>query len=100
MILHLHAERLRLLCEILPNPTHAQYPQHFSFRIMADRRRLLTSEFAFPEIEQWVVEASEGTEHEEHSCVSSRGVDCGRDVGDTNVVSGTVCDVALVVAGS
>ena len=100
MILHIHAKRLCLLREIPPNPTHAQYAQHFPLRIMSERRRLLTSELALPEIEQWVVEASEGTEHEEHSCVSSRGVDCGRDVGDANVVSGTVGDVALVVAGS
>ena len=67
---------------------------------MSERRRLLASEIAFSEIEQWVVEASESTEHEEHSCISSRSIDCGRDIGDANIVSGTVGDVALVVAGS
>ena len=67
---------------------------------MAERRRLLASEIAFPEIEEWVVEASESSEHEEHGSVSGRGVNCGRDVGDANVVSGAVGDVALVVASS
>ena len=67
---------------------------------MSERRRLLASEIAFPEIEQWVVEASESTEYEEHGCVGGCGIDCGRDVGDANIVSGTVGDVALVVAGS
>ena len=67
---------------------------------MSERRRLLASEIAAPEIEQRVVEASESTEHEEHGCVGGRGVDCGGDVGDANVVSGAVGDVALVIASS
>ena len=67
---------------------------------MSERRRLLTSEITFPEIEQWVVEASESSEHEVHGCVCGGGVNCGRDVGDANVVSGAVGDVALVIAGS
>ena len=67
---------------------------------MSERRRLLASEITFPEIEQWVVEASESSEHEEHGCVGGRGINCGGDIGDANVVSGAVGDVALVIAGS
>ena len=67
---------------------------------MTERRRLLASEIALPEIEQWIVEAAESTEHEEHGCVGGRGVHCGGDVGDANVMSGAVGDVALVIAGS
>ena len=67
---------------------------------MSDRRRLLASEIAFPEIEQRVVEASEGSEHKEHGCVGGRGVNRSGDVGDANVVSSAVGDVALVIASS
>ena len=67
---------------------------------MSERRRLLASEIAPPEIEQWVVEASESTEHKEHGCVGGRGVNCGGHVGDANVMSGAVGDVALVIASS
>ena len=67
---------------------------------MSERRRLLASEIALPEIEQWVIEASEGTQHEEYGCVGGRGVNCGGDIGDANVVGSAVGDVALVIAGS
>ena len=100
VILHLHPQRLSLLLEVPPDPSHAQDPYDFTLGIMAERWRSLATEFTFAQVHERGGEHAEGTEHEEEGGVGGGCVDGGGDVGHMDTGFCAVGNVALVVSGA
>ncbi len=100
MIHHPHPKRLGLFLQITSDTAHAQYAQHLTLWVVAERGCRVAAPVAAAQGLQAGVEVAQGAEEKEDSGVGGGGVDGGGDVGDEDGGGGAGRDVDLVVAGA
>lgn len=84
VVLHPHAQCLGLPFQIPPYSPHANNPQQFILRVMAKRRRWVSTPRALTQGAQGGVERAQSTKKQEYCRISCSGVDgCGY-IGDVN----------------
>lgn len=94
----LHAQRLRLARQVLPDAAHAQDAEQLALRVVAEGGRGVAAPGAAAEGEQGRVEVAQAAQEEEECGVGRGGVDGRGDVGDGDAGGGAVGGGELVVA--